>query len=420
MDVALSLSTSCCPLFLQTQHHSPFKAFKFETNCCYRRSIQVNAAKTKRKPRPSFFEQIRDKWSVKVPPARDKFPWQEPKQQQRQQHVQEEKAKEETEKCEVSGVVLSKAEIDANPSASDDDSLSVTLSNCSITAPWMHGTIPERTHFYSQPKIGGNVEQNDAYTIVDKVASLEKEVSHNEIFLEEDDVLHDYVSERLVNDVLHDHVSVRLVNDALHEDVSERSVNDVLDDDVSERLVNDVLHDDVSERLVKGINDDGTFEDAKAEVGGVSVELIRDKEETRAEYPKDSIFIDEKPSGGNGEYEKVQVDNLHNSISDELPWERGRKVDSVEGDGRRKRSNTELAERLLPEHELKKLRNVALRMYERIKVGAAGITQDLVDAIHEKWRVDEVVKLKFEEPLSCNMRRTHEMLEVSIVVHCYI
>ncbi|KAK4396908.1 CRM-domain containing factor CFM3, chloroplastic/mitochondrial [Sesamum angolense] len=53
----------------------------------------------------------------------------------------------------------------------------------------------------------------------------------------------------------------------------------------------------------------------------------------------------------------------------------------------------------------------SLRMVERMKVGAAGVTQALVDAIHEKWKDEEVVKLKFEGPPSKNMRRTHEILE---------
>ncbi|KAB1203883.1 Ras-related protein RABF1 [Morella rubra] len=47
-----------------------------------------------------------------------------------------------------------------------------------------------------------------------------------------------------------------------------------------------------------------------------------------------------------------------------LPWKRGA------GDIRR--SNTELAERMLPEHKLRRLRNVSLRMLERTKVGVAG------------------------------------------------
>ncbi|KAL8136504.1 hypothetical protein V2J09_002505 [Rumex salicifolius] len=78
---------------------------------------------------------------------------------------------------------------------------------------------------------------------------------------------------------------------------------------------------------------------------------------------------------------------------------------------RMKKGNAELAESIIPDYELKRLRNVALRMFERFKVGEAGITQSLVDQIHEKWKIDEVVKLKFEGSLAINMRRTHETLE---------
>jgi len=79
---------------------------------------------------------------------------------------------------------------------------------------------------------------------------------------------------------------------------------------------------------------------------------------------------------------------------------------------KKRRSTTELAEKLIPEHDLRRLRNMALRMVERFSVGVAGITQELVDAIHEKWMVDEVVKFKFDSPLSANMKRAHQILEV--------
>lgn len=90
-----------------------------------------------------------------------------------------------------------------------------------------------------------------------------------------------------------------------------------------------------------------------------------------------------------------------------------RQVQESESGGLKKRkSNTELAERLIPEHELKRLRNVALRMVDRFSVGVAGITQELVDSVHRKWTVDEVVKFKFDSPLSANMTRAHQILEV--------
>uniref|UniRef100_A0A0D9XCY3 CRM-domain containing factor CFM3, chloroplastic/mitochondrial n=1 Tax=Leersia perrieri TaxID=77586 RepID=A0A0D9XCY3_9ORYZ len=95
-----------------------------------------------------------------------------------------------------------------------------------------------------------------------------------------------------------------------------------------------------------------------------------------------------------------------------LPWEReGDKEAGSGGDRPRRHSNTELAERTIPEHELQRLRDVALRMKERMRVGPGGVTQVLVESIHQKWKVEEVVKLRFEGPPSLNMKRTHDILE---------
>jgi len=96
-----------------------------------------------------------------------------------------------------------------------------------------------------------------------------------------------------------------------------------------------------------------------------------------------------------------------------LPWEREEEDDEAFSGGRvGRRSNTELAERTIPEPELRRLRDTALRMKERIKVGPGGVTQDIVESIHRKWKVDEVVKMRFEGPPSLNMKRTHDLLEV--------
>nr|XP_018685812.1 PREDICTED: CRM-domain containing factor CFM3A, chloroplastic/mitochondrial isoform X3 [Musa acuminata subsp. malaccensis] len=91
-----------------------------------------------------------------------------------------------------------------------------------------------------------------------------------------------------------------------------------------------------------------------------------------------------------------------------LPWER--ETDSKEGE-QLHRSNTELAERAIPEPELRRLRDAALRMKERMTVGPAGVTEAVVKNIHEKWKEAEVVKLRFEGTPSLNMKRTHEILE---------
>nr|CAB3453219.1 unnamed protein product [Digitaria exilis] len=96
-----------------------------------------------------------------------------------------------------------------------------------------------------------------------------------------------------------------------------------------------------------------------------------------------------------------------------LPWEREEEEDDDAFDVGKtgRRSNTELAERTIPEHELRRLRDAALRMQERIKVGPAGVTQDIVESIHKKWQVYEVLKMRFEGPPSLNMKRTHDLLE---------
>jgi hypothetical protein len=105
-----------------------------------------------------------------------------------------------------------------------------------------------------------------------------------------------------------------------------------------------------------------------------------------------------------------------------LPWEREDEDDEVLGGGKAgRRSNAELAEKTIPEHELRRLRDAALRMKERIKVGSGGVTQDIVESIHKKWKVDEVVKMRFEGPPSLNMKRTHDLLEVpNSMVHVYL
>jgi len=151
------------------------------------------------------------------------------------------------------------------------------------------------------------------------------------------------------------------------------------------------------------------------------------------------VEIDETPTGLSWNKAKLPVEgvkrdsfSLKSSIVDQvldgfggssgeesdprrLPWgwKKENNLGPASGDRLTKR-NTVLAEGLIPEPELKRLRIVALRMVDRVKVGPAGVTQALVDSIHEKWKKNEVVKLKFEGPPALNMKRIHEILEVSV------
>lgn len=317
----------------QTQPSVTFKALKFRISCS-QRVVQVDTQhgpqrvrvafettkqRKKRKPKPSFFEQIRDKWSAKLGSQREKFPWQEdspPWQAQQEQDGEEEESKEEEdeeERHQSSDAYLS----GSVTNASFSDSVSFGRPSSVISAPWAHGIKPFKRQVESEPETPPSVDGFDG------------------------------------------------VNDS---DVKKPS------------------------RRVK------------RDFQSKSNEISEERPEREISLDLNGFTLGETPSGTR---ENVNlVSSGYDSGASELELGEGEKV-------RRKRSNTEMAEKMLPEHELKRLRNVSLRMLERTKVGAAGITQALVDAIHEKWKLDEVVKLKFEEHLSLNMRRTHAILEVS-------
>ncbi|GKV13996.1 hypothetical protein SLEP1_g24936 [Rubroshorea leprosula] len=278
---------SVCFLFVPSQFHSPsnsFRTLKFKP-CFAHQAIKlgtqeprpveaaIQAPKRKRKPRPSFLDHIQEKWSRKLPSTIEKFPWQEGGGEGG-----------EVKKEQSFGFIGSEKQTDENPQVVENDPVSFPLPSPVISAPWSHGSKPNKPFLNSVPEI-----------------------------LDFGPKTGDSQLNGLVGD------------------------SNILDDEPS-----------------NGVSSSKNF--------GVSLD----------------------DNGG-----------------------------SIERNGRerKKRSNTEMAEKMIPEHELRRLRNVSLRMLERTKVGVAGITQALVDHIHEKWKFDEVVKLKFEEPLSLNMKRTHEILE---------
>ncbi|XP_057983498.1 CRM-domain containing factor CFM2, chloroplastic [Malania oleifera] len=70
-----------------------------------------------------------------------------------------------------------------------------------------------------------------------------------------------------------------------------------------------------------------------------------------------------------------------------------------------------LAERTLPRKELKRLQRIGIGMKKKLKIGKAGITEGIVNGIHERWRRSEVVKVACEDLCKINMKRTHDLLE---------
>jgi RNA-binding protein YhbY len=74
-----------------------------------------------------------------------------------------------------------------------------------------------------------------------------------------------------------------------------------------------------------------------------------------------------------------------------------------------------LAELSLTDAEILRLRELGfgIGMKQKIKVGKAGITEGIVNRIHEQWRRSEVVRIVCEDLCRINMKRTHDILEVN-------
>lgn len=324
-NVVTSSCAAVCPsesslqfLVLQSHSSSGSKNLKSRINCSNRsthveteepQQIKVTSsttAKKKRKLKSSFYEQIRDKWSLNIPSQREKLPWQE---------------NQEFQQVQVGTQLYSEV---LNTTA--DESVSFSLGNRLIAAPWIQKDKPRKSHFKSDNETTSSngeaiaeVHVNGASGSGENLTTFEGEANYTVKFKEENQ---------------------------------------------RDRVTDPVLK--INQNL--------------ASVKGSQTNKILDM----------CDFVD-----SNDERDSIR-----------LPWERK----NVEQD-KWKRNNAILAEKLVPGPELQRLRNIALRMKERIKVGAGGITQIIVDSMNDKWKVDEVVKLKFEGPLAMNMKRTHELLE---------
>ncbi|KAL6497034.1 hypothetical protein OROGR_028963 [Orobanche gracilis] len=98
-----------------------------------------------------------------------------------------------------------------------------------------------------------------------------------------------------------------------------------------------------------------------------------------------------------------------------FPWERGLNENEEMKDrgGAKKRAMRAptLAELTIDDEELRRLRRMGMTLRERISVPKAGITGDVLEMIHDKWRKFELVRLKFHEELAHDMKTAHEIVE---------
>lgn len=173
------------------------------------------------------------------------------------------------------------------------------------------------------------------------------------------------------------------------------------------------------ERIVEKLKKFGYIDDVSEKNGNAgrviekgSVEDIFYVEEgllpdTRGGFSEKSLFRDESSNG------KVR-----------FPWEKN-VVEDEEKRSSDRRKVRSLAELTLPESELRRLKNLALRIKNKTRISGAGVTQQVVETIREKWKTSEVVRLKIEGAPALNMKRMHEILEVSshinfIKFYCFV
>ncbi|PKA61453.1 Chloroplastic group IIA intron splicing facilitator CRS1, chloroplastic [Apostasia shenzhenica] len=98
-----------------------------------------------------------------------------------------------------------------------------------------------------------------------------------------------------------------------------------------------------------------------------------------------------------------------------LPWEREeyeRFADADLENQKKKRVRAPwLAELTIEDTELRRLRRLGMVLRERISVPKAGLTQPVMEKIHDTWRKSELARLKFHEVLARDMKTAHEIVE---------
>jgi len=352
--------------------------------------------KKQRKPKPSFYEQIREKWSLKPVSRTHKLPWQ----------------KEEDPRASLLEASLEKAAHEGRGEYYGVCASSGIIDGSKIGEPFAHSEkISDR--FLSGP-LSDQASFESDIALVSPSCSQENKATNAHF---------DYGTKRGTNFSGKDHNGAEFDGDLAG------NLGNVEEVELSEGMSHKNLpsfgdfantlstFEEVETDNDKHLDERKSCEDVGNNLGIVKeVETISSVEEEIEQVRKVRI-ISGNGASGSGKLDETETGRDEPSLNsssqrraeNKLPW-----VSENESEGKQRRSNTELAEKMIPEHELKRLRNVALRMKERIKVGAAGVTQALVDTIQEKWDIDEVVKLKFEGPSGLNMKRTHEILEVNL------
>nr|XP_043629533.1 CRM-domain containing factor CFM3A, chloroplastic/mitochondrial-like [Erigeron canadensis] len=151
-------------------------------------------------------------------------------------------------------------------------------------------------------------------------------------------------------------------------------------------------------------DDDNVKDDKKRDIEKGSIEDIF--------YVEEGVLPNSR--GGFSPESPLGVENVFRGSNGEVrfPWEKPSPDDDEKRNSVKLKSKTCVAELTLPESELRRLRNLAFRLKNKMRITGAGVTREMVALIKDKWKSAEVVKLKVEGSGALNMRRTHEILEM--------
>lgn len=139
---------------------------------------------------------------------------------------------------------------------------------------------------------------------------------------------------------------------------------------------------------------------------------------------EDIFYVEEgmlpNSRGGFSPESPLGVENVFGGGEVRFPWEKAKEKEKAEDEGSvRRKSRTSLAELTLPDSELRRLKNLTFQKKHKTKIGGAGVTQAVVDMINERWKTEEIVRLKIEGAAALNMKRMHEILEVCFLLFSY-
>lgn len=164
------------------------------------------------------------------------------------------------------------------------------------------------------------------------------------------------------------------------------------------------------EKIVEKLKKFGYVDDSNENKGEVRDRVMEKGSVEDIFYVEEGMLPNSR--GGFSEESPLGIENVFGGDGKvRFPWEKPKEEEKQEEGSVRRKSRTSLAELTLPESELRRLTNLTFQKKHKTRIGGGGVTQAVVEMIHERWKTSEIVRLKIEGPPALNMKRMHEILE---------